>query len=916
MADYTKSSWGKQQSNPAAPEGLKQLSGRTEQAWGLQEWVPESYAQSSQSWFGGQNNQGVNNGWETEFWRRSAASYNDALTAAAKTGKATDFYNWFERPGATGIATWADEEKGQRVGDVYENGVKLEGQNIYDVYGEETASQMIGKIIFDGPTQARMNRDSDPINKWRSEVERQTGEWSESAKHAKTAQDQQDKIYAEQVDLLANDTNTGGLAVGAGVATAAMTSAGLAAAGFSWTGPGALVAAGIAGVAGGISGWMNRDQLTQVWATGNVMADAAVDQKYGQDTAFFQQLASKGQLAVKVISPFQNAVQGSADEYYGKAGDAVEEFYAVDEENKRKVPGWVMGADVVGAFADSLVQFTNPIGMYSYMGATGASVLGQAGTGILSNAVYNQRTGEWDKLENAGETWSAVGAVALDALSMGVGAGIYKAGTAGRTLFGRAGRGGGAATPGALGAPIRNTTLTGAKFEFNEAGEVIRMRASASLLLNPEEALKYSAMKWTARTRKMAGGEGALGATTNRIKAFQPDTFTGRFVSEKTQQRVNNMLGTHMPGPDDYYRAALEMAHNTRFADAVVNGWAEGVLEAGVAIFEPLSVSEDINVKDVFVAYAYGAAAGMGMSAASRVTGTSDAVIEEYRAKSLYMMRHNMTDMNEAEWKETWDKASKGERKRMAIATAPEAQKIASTMDAYRQLTTRAAANSTVGLSVMNQARWGNFEQLHDNANPRLNDTLKLVGLGASGNTVEGVADSFDYKPNSGVLSAYQAVTIIENIRRGFALQIDHARDMVDHWTNIRDNSEVGTRDRAHAEEQIAMYTNDLATFPNQMDVSQEFADSFLLMYEDFRTATDWVTGLGKLADMNELLNAAHEGRWKVKDAAGNMTLADPQVQEMVRRAVELVLYRPPAMDDSSALMLRMQISPELTPDG
>ena len=79
MADYTKSSWAKQQSNPAAPEGLQQLSGRTEQAWGLQEWVPESYAQSSQSWFGGQNNQGVNNGWDTEFWRRSAQSYNCLL---------------------------------------------------------------------------------------------------------------------------------------------------------------------------------------------------------------------------------------------------------------------------------------------------------------------------------------------------------------------------------------------------------------------------------------------------------------------------------------------------------------------------------------------------------------------------------------------------------------------------------------------------------------------------------------------------------------------------------------------------------------------------------------------------------------------------------------------------------------------
>lgn len=122
----------KQQKNPAAPTGLQT---GAKASYGVQSGDPMwagssvgklfaqgSYADSTKSWFSGQNTYGTENGWDNDFYDTYYNSYLDA----AKNGGLNSF---FDRPDVTGVVTWDhDSEDGKKhfaFGDIYQDGNKL-----------------------------------------------------------------------------------------------------------------------------------------------------------------------------------------------------------------------------------------------------------------------------------------------------------------------------------------------------------------------------------------------------------------------------------------------------------------------------------------------------------------------------------------------------------------------------------------------------------------------------------------------------------------------------------------------------------------------------------------------------------------------------------------------------------------------
>lgn len=601
--------WQDDENQPAAPAGMQQAAG---QAQGFESGdnrfanssigrmtAQQGYTAQAQSWYTGANREGQANGWSNGFTQK----FIDGQNKAADEG---DLNSYFDRPDATGVVTWDHDNtagtKSFKFGDVYEDG-KFQG-NIYDQFKDQpgTADLMMSDWLFDAKTKSKLFADATPnpdgtvsnrqLEQAIQDKREQNNREIPQAMQAREFQSKVDERTKEFEEGHVDEATT----LGAGLATGGI-GAGIG----SFAGPiGTAAGFGIGFVGGGLAAYLNKDSLAQQAARAYEIT-AMSSRENGGLAGVMTGVQQWSGFSGKLISPLSNTVQGLADT--GHRGDGQSEFYKVNAEGESVVPKWVKAADVVGSVGDSLLQFSNPVGLTLYTTQMSGNIAGEVGeltvTGGKSfdysrggfDNIFTDDNGDFDPLRGA----AGIGKVAIDAVQLGIARGL-----AGKADAAMVGAGEKAAyskvriavdrLPKFLGGTPKGSTeigeAAGFKFFKDEAGNVTK-RATLSLLAPSEQ----------------------LGAISARVMGM-------RAAAQKA--------GAY--STDDFYRAALSYASGERkIATALVNGMGEGYEEAVQQVLEPYSHQQSISMSDIANSALYGFAAGVGMGLGTNINSpTSD----------------------------------------------------------------------------------------------------------------------------------------------------------------------------------------------------------------------------------------------------------------------------------------------------
>jgi hypothetical protein len=334
---------------------------------------------SSRRWYGGANMQGTENGYNTEFFKKMM----DQQNAAAENGTLSTF---FSQPDATGIVTYDhggrrnDGTSQFRFGDVFNAG-QLVG-NLYDSYDAPTADLMMGDLTLSAQEKAHAFEQGgtalhDMVGQARAKTERDVNGAQTSAAFQADVQGRAEGYADHGGDqLTVGAAALGGAALGAGIGSIIPGAGTLA---------GAAIGAGIGAAVGGITGWLNRDELQQGAARAKALQDMAGEQ-FGTDAGIATGLSEWGALSMKAISPAQNLVHGLYDQTEGTLGDSKSQWYETSPTGEGR-PGWITGVDIAAGFVDAGVQFIAPSGQVMYLASMGANVTGQVGALVTILAV-------------------------------------------------------------------------------------------------------------------------------------------------------------------------------------------------------------------------------------------------------------------------------------------------------------------------------------------------------------------------------------------------------------------------------------------------------------------------------------------------------------------------------------------------
>jgi hypothetical protein len=853
MADWGKAALGLQKENPAAPEGLRQQAGRFAQeqaaaespevgrwgqaAQGLQPWAPpDSYAEMAQNWYGGQNTEGVNNGFDTAFMQATFDYIGSKEAEAGRLKNPTTMWDMWDtskpqNAKATGVATWDDPTgRGRwKVGDVFEGGRRREGANLYEQFDRKTANLMMADFMFTADEKARIYKDSDPNNKLDWEVTQRTKEQTETAKNAPAAWDFSQDVQARQEDLQSSGaSDVGSFLAGAG---------GGAALGSVFGPWGTVIGAGV----GGFSAWLNRDQFSEVAARATEVTERAYE-RYGFLGGTATATKEYAQLANRALMPTSNAYQGLFDAARGELGDGEAEFYAVNEDGQRKAGTIAVGLDIAASFADSLLQFGSSAGRWSYMLSTGMATTGGVAS-LGTGGTFNPRIGDFDKYETPGEWAAAIGATAIDAAQMTQAQSLWNAANSAKARL--------LQQPGVQGQKV---TLAGTEFTLDDQGRAIHSAMTLERFA-PSEMLRYIPAKMKART---------------------------------FARRAEGREMTH----DDLYVAARNMTDSgSRWRDALMTGYTEGVEEGIQAALDPMAVSEDLNPSAIFEATLYGAAAGVGMGLGAVNKRPANAAQMEARARWNHMSRTG-TEPTDEEWTQLYKGLSPLERERLASTSPQEANEIRGHLQFHEQMmmTDRSRA-SVFGAAVANDFSTTNFDAALQKINPAVDTNLILLGRTnfqqvMQDGTVEQVDD-----PNVAVMSAFEVVNTMRKKVLAHEAQLESAT------RNLKQATDPDERTRFQA--QVDRLTAQIPATAEVLRTVQGIYDSELI------TAPDEATYRRAIDKMNNALYNAAKGQWT---DANNAPLPEDQ-QELYRQAGEMVLSRHPWIDTGSFTVLIPQVS-------
>lgn len=858
-----------QTKNPAIPTGLSQVAEQandvaTEQGrfkdslLGSYVTQPEvGYVGAAKSWYAGANMAGVSNSWDTGFQAEAFKQFSEQQDLAMQQQDATVFYDWFARPDATGVSTWDDEKRGIVRGDVFNDGKKV--GNIYSDFDSRTANVMMAEFTLDGKTKQKIFADPDRDRWLGDEVEKVIAANTELMTSSKAQKAFTGNVEERQAELLEGSGDEL-LTLAGTVGGAALTAGAAATVAGSWTGPGALLAGLGGAVVGGGAAFLNKDQLTEQTARALEVSSLA-NKKFGEMQGFTTGLTELSGVALRSINPVSNLVQGGFDAHAGSVGDGNSEFYAVDADGKRKASKWVRGADLAGTLADSVLQFSNPVGIGLYMAGTAGHVVGSVGTLASTGEKWDDRIAGFHDVEGGKQWAAAIGSVGIDVVQIGFAGAIGRAGAASRAAFATE-----AAVPNRLTETIRSAgeklmpwrnsdvvsrqTINGMRFGLNAEGKAITAGTSFTIMA-PSEFLRWAPTAWRARNR-VALSSGSI-------------------------------------GPDDYYRAAVEMAGGNRLGAAIVNGWAEGAEEAVQAVLEPISVDANIDPHQVLEAGLYGAASGAGMSLGMVSRPASSDQVLKARAFLLNEMRHGQS-MTE----EQWSALSPDAKKRAALADDVETQRI---KDALTTMAEKQQIDSTrispIGTMARIDMRAAAMARDSASANPSVDGTLVLAGF--SGDKVydgNGRMDRDLFAANHAVASMWQTLSSIVDLHAGMAV--------IDADLNRR-------LETADDQEVVAQLQREIAENETVARVSKSVRTALQDIYERYRQATDTVTAEALIDEFNDLVLRTHAG--DLTDASG-APLADA---ETLRRSVEILYTRHPNIDPGSFMPLIPQVSKSLS---
>jgi hypothetical protein len=913
MANYDKpgtSAFDRMAANPAAPAGLKQSAqrfGRAQQDYlagdsQLQPWLPQSMMSTATQWYAGQNAEGVENGWDTQFYRDFWNQQSTWMNKAMEEKKSSVFYDQFDpakNPSATGVALWDDPNGQFRFGDVFLNGTLQQGQNLYEVFDERTADNMVGQFLFDDYQNRRQFQKENPKG-YSEEIQGLRKQYSEQAAYAKSAEQYQADLqrHEESIvkgrgdDLLVAGGATGGATLFAGVGAAI-------GAPFAGVGalPGAIIGGVVGSVVGGIGSWLNKDELTDLTARAATRQDQikAEFAGAGELPAWGFAVEEWGNVGSKLISPTSNLWRGLNEVQMGGRDDQLVDWYKVDDEGNQLVPGWKQGVDLAATGADAVLQFSSAPGRALYMGQMGTVVAGKT-TALGTGKGFNESQGQFDPYENPAEWGSAIGSVGIDTVQM--------------------------ATGGLLGRIARHDRAFVAGREASETAGSRWLPGSVNRRL-----AKWDEGEVIAGTRYTRAADGTM--TTRLVpEAFAPSEATKALTVQFRARAAARRRGD-LVTPDDMYNAAVELTQGSAWRTGLITGYGEALEEGVQAILDPLSVGETPVPTEVAKAAAYGGAAGMGMGWGALNRGPS----VEQKLSEVQRRTYNIRT-GESVSAQEWGEVKKGMSQRaldMLSIPTPEEDQAAEVVreTAQEGMKFRAAAESPVaqeGFPLIQQTSW---EEAQKNANKLGGDAVTVHAatsefLRAPGGPIEQMrfdantaAMSFDQMITTMVKNAEALGTKVSRYTdqaaayRAQAAELDAVLSDPGATQEEKDAAQSG-RDRAMQDlARVESYLEDLTGINEAVRAligDDSTTGELVQRYADFTAETD--TGRGELMvdEMNARLTELYQKQAQLVDADGNLIDA-----EAVKRVVEFMLPRHPLIDQGSFAVFLPQVSKLLT---
>lgn len=922
MADFDKpgtSGFDKMAANPAAPAGLKQGAQRFSEGqkafFGsqttVQPWSPSSPVQVATQWYSGANAESTVNGWDTDFYTQARNQQAMWANRAAEEDRGSVYYSQFDEgvvnpdgTKATGVAMW-DDPKGKYVfGDVFLNGKKLEGQNVYESFGQETADLMMGQFLLDPKANSRDFQKADP-KKYAESVNAIRQENKELALYSKSAEEYQAQIQRHEDsivkgagdDLLVTGGAAGGATLFAGVGAAI-------GAPFAGVGalPGAIIGGVVGGIVGGVGSWLNKDELTDLAARAATRQDQLKEQfdGFGQAPGWGFAASEWGGVASKLISPTSNLWRGVNEVQTGGRDDQTVDWYAVDTTTgDRKVDARTQAIDVAATFADAALQFSSAPGRALYMGQMSMVVAGKTAA-LTTGYGFNESRGEFDRYEGPGEWMAAFGSVGIDAAQM--------------------------ATGGLLGRVARHQNNLVAR----AAGEAEETAASRWLPKAVGERLaRWDEGEVVQGWRVTRNADDTIAKIRPAKEAFVPSELAKAIPVGFRARQLARARQAEKATLDDYYNAAHELATGSTWRTSLITGYAEGVEEGVQAYLDPASFGEDAQWRGVMESVAYGAASGLGMGAGRLNRQVSTADQQDAFMRMVDESRTGVHLTNE-EWAEKKAGMSPRALEALKIPTPGEDEAFKLQRQVIQDgLRSNAVRNTPLAIAGVAASFQESHEESLRKANQLGGDALVLHGATEDSLRLNGEIEQFKFDANTAVMSFDQLITSLlkstDAIRKDFEAFSTELQDYIAR----RDAQEVLSKDttqtaeaRQAADELRAALDVEVARVQGQLNelgpalkavnalIGTDKTTGFLIQaYADFKEETDPAMQSRMIEAFNQRIQDLYRGT--------GLPVTDDQGQDInpkaVKRVVEFLLPRHPKIDSGSYNVFVPQVSKMLT---
>jgi hypothetical protein len=894
------------QDNPGQPTGVGQVApeiaaNQQAQANGqqLDPWAAVDFTSASQSWFGGRNTEGTQNGWDSAFYQKMIAQQDEWLKKAKDADSPSLYYQRFDtsvNKEATGVVTWDDEARGLRAGDVFEDGAKT--GNLFDLYGERDAATMMAPLLFDGTEQARLfEQGTTESNQPLIDATRERlAEMTTQVAKAPGAEAFRD-LTAEKREMLDEGVSDAG-SIAAGAGAGAATGAGIGAF-FGGVGaaPGALIGAGI----GAVAAWLNRDQLTEMSARTLAQAQVAGQQEGGLQ-AGLAHLSGWSGVAMQAASPFQNTVQGAFDMTSGELGDGIAAFYEVDENGDRLAGGGVQAVNMVASVGDAFTQFASAPARGIYYGSMGAQVvagIGEVGTGT----VFDPTAGRYDELEGFGEWGAAVGSVGIDAVQLGVARALVRSTAAQRSLVGAD--------------EIAGSALQRAAQRTMNAGGTLATKMDQAIDRTWSKARGFE-LPPGYTTKEVNGvrfffGEDVTTPIAQRLTAqiIAPSEFT-KWLPTGWRARNRMAASRGVPSADDMYTAALEMAQTgNRLSNASVNAFGEAAEEGAQAYLDPITYGESAGLNEVAQASAMGFAAGFGMSLGATLKAPGMSERAQLAARRNLEIATGQSFASQKDWVKYSSQMSPETLRIWATADKKELKDLAaSAAEAARLHLHDTGTRNVIGVqgaemvqTAAERAAWNRSVPTSGGIVVALPRTNSFV---LAGNSLE----SAEFEANEAVLSLWRVAELVMRKAEATSLHTQEALARIEEAQGrLAVATEQGDQDAIALETaEIAEIQGELADIENVQQVQTDLAAGLRKYWDDFRNAPSEAMRAQIVAGVNKLLRDLGQGR-----NGDGSEAADDATRERNMRAVELFFGRHPYMDSGSVVRLVPQVSAGLS---